>query len=208
LSHSLSLIGNDVIDLHHPSIREHIGVFHGRDDDWMIRHLTPGESIFLRSIPCLKTRGLTFWKIFALKEAASKAVSQAGIFVPHGSFTHFETELSQETVIHCSGLSLKIAKIEENYEWVHVVVTSESRVDRIFWQVNNREDEDPSQSVRDRLYLHLKEKGYSSLHCLEKNGIPYLSAPGLKPMPVSFSHSGRFIAFSWIDGHGNEESAA
>lgn len=208
MSLGVSLVGNDVIDLHDPSILEHIGVFHGSDDEWMTRHLTSAENIFLRSIHSFKKRGLIFWKIFALKEAASKAVSQAGIFVPHGSFTHFETDFSLGKVVHCSGLTLKIAKIEENYEWVHVVVTSESRDDRIYWQVNNREEEEPSQSVRDRVYLHLKEKGYASVHCLEKNGVPYLSGPGLKPMPVSFSHSGRFTAFSWIDGNRKEESAA
>src|SRR5262245_52804565 len=135
-------IGNDIIDLHHGSIMEH------RDEDWMIRHLTSEEWRFLSDYSDHE-RTLMFWKIFALKEASSKAISQLECYVPFGSFTHFETNLDRKLVTHSSGEILYVQNLEANKEWIHAVVTSSAN-SKIIWEVHHV-NSNASEFLQDKL---------------------------------------------------------
>lgn len=183
-------IGNDIIDLHHPSILEHSGW----DEEWMRRHLTQNEWQQLSNVS-------EFWQIFALKEASSKAITQLGYTVPFGSFTHFEVDIDQKTVLHCSGEVLSIQNIQSNTKWIHAVVSSVVRTSRpqIFSEVYPLGDcEDPSGYLQDKLISSLKRNGYSAATFAQRDGIPLIVQDGKPLVPVSFSHSGKFAAFSWV----------
>ncbi len=183
----MQAIGNDIIDLHHASIIE------PRDDGWMQRHLTPGE---WQSLPD-NGRRLAFWKMFALKEASSKAISQLGHQVPYGSFTHFETDLNRNQVVHCSGEIFYVQNVEVTEDWIHAVVTS-SRESKIISEVHQlNSDSDASQYLQERLLKSLKANGIQQAAFAQKGGIPFAVQIGRSIMPVSFSHSGRFAALSW-----------
>jgi phosphopantetheine--protein transferase-like protein len=183
----MQAIGNDIVDLHHASIIEQ------RDEGWMQRHLTPGE---WQSLPD-NGRMLAFWKMFALKEASSKAISQLGHQVPYGSFTHFETDLNRNQVLHCSGEILYVQNLEVNGDWIHVVVTS-SHDSRIISEVHHLNDgSDASQYLQERLLKSLKANGIQQAAFAQRGGIPFAIQVGRSIRPVSFSHSGRFAAFSW-----------
>jgi phosphopantetheine--protein transferase-like protein len=183
----MEAIGNDIIDLHHASIIE------ARNEGWMQRHLTPNE---WRSLP-KEDRILSFWKIFALKEASSKAVSQLGHQVPYGSFTHFETDLVRNQVVHFSGEIFYIQAMEVNKDWIHAIVTS-SRDSQIISEVHRlSSDSDASQYLQERLLMSLKANGIQQAAFAQKGGIPFAIQIGRSMTPVSFSHSGRFAALSW-----------
>ena len=183
----MQAIGNDIIDLHHASIIE------PRDDGWMQRHLTPNE---LRSLP-KEDRKLAFWKMFALKEASSKAISQLSHHVPYGSFTHFETDLDRNQVVHFSGEVFYIQKLEVNDDWIHAVVTL-SHGSKIISEVHRlNPDSDASQYLQERLLISLKANGIQQAAFAQKGGIPFAIQIGRSITPVSFSHSGRFAALSW-----------
>jgi phosphopantetheine--protein transferase-like protein len=183
----MQTIGNDIIDLHHASIIE------PRDEGWMQRHLTPGE---WQSLPD-NGRSLAFWKMFALKEASSKAISQLGHQVPYGSFTHFETDLNRKQVVHSSGEIFYVQNVEVNEDWIHAVVTS-SRESKIISEVHQlNSDLDASQYLQERLLESLKANGIQQAAFAQKGGIPFAIQRGRSIMPVSFSHSGRFAALSW-----------
>jgi phosphopantetheine--protein transferase-like protein len=184
----MQAIGNDIIDLHHLSIMEH------RDEDWMHRHLTSDEWRFLSDYSN-QERMLTFWKIFALKEASSKAITQLGCYVPVGSFTHFETDLDRNLVEHCSGEILYVQNLEVNQDWIHAVVTSAAD-SKIIWEVH-RVDSNASEFLQDKLFKSLRRNGILQAAFAQKNGIPFAIQNGRLICPVSFSHSGRFAAFSW-----------
>jgi phosphopantetheine--protein transferase-like protein len=186
----MQAIGNDIIDLHHASIMEH------RDEGWMKRHLTSDEWRFLADYSN-HDRTLTFWKIFALKEASSKAITQLGYQVPYGSFTHFETNLNQNSVVHSSGETLHIQIVEANQDWIHAVVTS-SRESKIIWEVHRiNSGSDASEYLQEKLLKSLKANGIQQAAFAQKSGIPFAIQVGRSMSPVSFSHSGRFAAFSW-----------
>jgi phosphopantetheine--protein transferase-like protein len=183
----MQTIGNDIIDLHHASIIE------PRDEGWMQRHLTPNE---WRSLP-VDDRALTFWKMFALKEASSKAISQIGYQVPYGSFSHFETDLVRKQIMHYSGEIFYVQNLEVNEDWIHAVVTS-SQDSKIISEVHCLNSNcDASQYLQERLLKSLKANGIKQAAFAQKNGIPFAIQIGRLITPVSFSHSGRFAAFSW-----------
>ena len=180
-------IGNDIIDLHHASIIE------PRDEGWMQRHLT---TIEWRSLPN-EGRALTFWKMFALKEASSKAISQLGHHVPYGSFTHFEVDLNRNQIVHCSGEILYVQNVEVNDDWIHAIVTSspESKIISEVHRLNS--DSDASQYLQEKLLKSLRANGIQQAAFAQKGRIPFAIQMGRSIAPVSFSHSGRFAAFSW-----------
>lgn len=183
----MQAIGNDIIDLHHPSIIEQ------RDEGWMQRHLTPNE---WRSLP-KHDRTLSFWKMFALKEASSKAISQLNHQVPYGSFTHFETDLYRNQVVHFSGEIFYVQRLEVNEDWIHAVVTS-SHDSKIIAEVHRlNSDSDASQYLQERLLISLKANGIQQAAFAQQGGIPFAIQIGRTITPVSFSHSGRFAALSW-----------
>jgi phosphopantetheinyl transferase (holo-ACP synthase) len=183
-------IGNDIIDLHHPSILGHSS----RDEEWMQRHLTESEWRKLSDAS-------EFWQIFALKEASSKAITQLGYTVPFGSFTHFEVDIGQNNVLHCSGEVLSIQMIQSNSEWIHAVVNSVVRtscpqtVSEVYKLADN---EDPSVFLQNKLLNSLRSNGYPFATFAQGNGIPLIVQDGKPLAPVSFSHSGKFAAFSWL----------
>lgn len=188
----MQAIGNDIIDLYHPSITEHL---QDGDEDWMQRHLTPNEWSLLADYSN-REKVLTFWKIFALKEASSKAISQLGHHVPFGSFTHFETNLDRNVVVHCSGEVLYIQNMEANPDWIHAVVTS-SVESKIIWEIHCV-NSNPSEYLQERLLKSLNKNGFLSAAFAQRDGIPLAIQESRLIAPVSFSHSGRFAAFSWV----------
>ncbi|HSE42320.1 MAG TPA: 4'-phosphopantetheinyl transferase superfamily protein [Acidobacteriota bacterium] len=182
-------IGNDIIDLHDSSILEHTA----QDEEWMRRHLTESEWLRLDGISDEQLRLLTFWKRFALKEASSKAMTQLGHTVPFGSFTHFEVDVDQNQVLHCSGEVCFIHQIQATADWIHAVVSSKSAPDsKIVSEVH-----DATKSLPQRLLEALRLYGCLDSTFIQKDGIPQIVRKG-EVFPVSFSHSGRFAAFCWL----------
>lgn len=197
----MQAIGNDVIDLHHPSILEHSAIFQGGDEEWMQRHLTSDEWRWLQCFSNPQQKSQAFWQIFVLKEASSKAITQLGYTVPIGSFTHFEANFARNVVFHCSGEVLFVQNIRMNPKWIHAVVTSTppSTDFKIIWEVHHlKEGSNASEYLQKRLLQSLKCHGYSSTTYAQKEGIPLAIQEGKSVTPVSFSHSGRFAAFSWM----------
>jgi phosphopantetheinyl transferase (holo-ACP synthase) len=182
-------IGNDIIDLHHSSILEHTC----HDEDWMRRHLTESEWNHVDDISDERLRLLWFWKMFALKEASSKALTQLGYTVPFASFTHFEVDMDQNQISHCSGEVCFIHHIEATADWIHAVVGSRSSLDsKIVSEVH-----DVTKSLPQRLLETLRSYGCLDSTFVQKDGIPQIERKG-DVFPVSFSHSGRFTAFSLL----------
>jgi phosphopantetheine--protein transferase-like protein len=187
-------IGNDIIDLHHPSILEHTA----QDEEWMHRHLTENEWRWLSSFSDNAQRFSLFWKIFAAKEASSKAITQLGHIVPFGSFTHFEVEIDRNSVIHCSGEVLWIQTIQSNPDWIHAVVCSSVGL-KVVSEVHYVSDNtNASDYLMEKLLMNLKWNGYEHATWVQKMGIPIVVRDGKPVAHVSFSHSGRFAAFSWL----------
>ena len=169
----------------------------------MQRHLTGDEWRWLSNFSDSTQRCSEFWQIFALKEASSKAITQLGYTVPFGTFTHFEVDIERNTVLHCSGEVLDIQSIQTNPEWIHVVVSNVVLTSRpqILSEVHELGDsEDPSSYLKDKLIRSLKNNGYSSATFAQHDGIPLIVQDGHPIAPVSFSHSGKFAAFSWLSG--------
>ena len=195
----MQAIGNDIIDLHHPSILEHSS----HDEVWMQRHLTGDEWRWISDFSDSTQRGSAFWQIFALKEASSKAITQLGYTVPFGTFTHFEVDVERNTVLHCSGEVLQIQSVQTNPEWIHAIVARTSRPfcvpSKIISEVFDVTDcGDASDYLKDRLIMSLNCNGYQSATFAQRDGVPLIVQNGKTIAPVSFSHSGKFAAFSWV----------
>src|SRR5581483_1895206 len=119
-----SYTGNDVIDLREPLRRERFaGAGRPRRADalWLARHLGARE---LKRFPKDGDGFRSFWRIFAAKEAAWKALVQAGVRVPDGAYRllEFDAELN-EIVCLPTGDRVRAEFAEDDSDKLHCVAS-------------------------------------------------------------------------------------
>ncbi|MBI5208527.1 MAG: 1-acyl-sn-glycerol-3-phosphate acyltransferase [Elusimicrobia bacterium] len=205
--------GNDVVDLASPLAREHFSPdLAEADPEWAERLLTAKEAAYLGSRPPREVYR-TFWRFHAAKEAASKALAQAGVKVLPGGFSTIEVELFQGKARHLpSQLELCLSFTDDDGDKLHCVavlrggaVGDGQTPGDVLWRV---EAVPPGRSPSDfarELCLELIAGSSddipspASLSFTEIDDIPRVVRQG-KPQDwgVSISHSGRFAACSFM----------
>jgi 1-acyl-sn-glycerol-3-phosphate acyltransferase/phosphopantetheinyl transferase (holo-ACP synthase) len=207
--------GNDVVDLKSPLIAENFDPDSCEfDPEWLERHLTKKETAYLQAQAPDK-RFVTFWKFFAAKEAAYKALSQSGIETPSGGYRLLEADLFRRKIVHRpTGTQVDIRFTHEDADKVHCVAVLRggyigddetpgdvaSRIDQI------PEGASPSEFARERCLEFIAESSddIASPHVLafsENRGVPFILRNGKRcDWGVSLSHSGRFAAYSFMIG--------
>ena len=163
----------------------------------------------------MEKRFATFWKFFAAKEAAYKALAQSGTMTPAGAFTTLEADLFRRKVVHRpTGAQVEIAFTHEDADKVHCVAVLRGGYigdDQTPGDVACRVDEVPAGAAagdfaRERCLQFIAESSddISSPNVLafsDAGGVPFILRGG-KPCDwgVSLSHSGRFAAYSFMIG--------
>ena len=192
-------VGNDVVDRKSPLLAARAGDTEAVRSDWRARHLTENERRSLSASPM-------FWQIFAAKEAASKALAQAGVAVTPGAFRDFEVDLRGRRVRHVpTDLRAEIGLMETSAEAIHAVVLFPSSGGagqgvRLAAGVAERpEDADASEAARDLLAsLLANASGGGSpgrFAVSSVDGCPTVLESGeRRDWSVSLSHAGRFVA--------------
>lgn len=204
--------GNDVVDLKRPLLQENIDPVSGEaDEEWLARHLTPKELSYWRAQPPAE-RFTAFWRFFAAKEAAHKALGQAGIAVSNGGFLVLEADLFRRKVVHRpTGCQIDISFVEDDVDKLHCVavlrggwIGDDGRPGDVLHRLEGLPPgEDPHSYVRERCLAFIAESSDDirpgTLAISDESGIPRALRAG-KPMDwgVSLSHSGRFVAFSFM----------
>ncbi len=205
--------GNDVVDLASPLHRERIDPETGEaDPEWLERHLTEKERAYLEGQPPA-LRYAVFWKLFAAKEAAHKALAQGGVSTPIGAFPMLEVDLFRRKVVHrptCT--EVQVAFTDDDGEKVHCVavlrggsVGDEGTPGDVIWRVEKVPDgEAPGEFARGMLLDLIAESADdipspAVLALTEVDGIPRVLRGGrVRDWGVSLSHSGRFAACSFM----------
>lgn len=146
----------------------------------------------------------SFWRIFAAKEAAWKALVQAGVRVPDGAYRllEFDAELN-EIVCLPTGDRVRAEFAEDDSDKLHCVASLAAAPAVVRRGVARlAAGADPSTSARESLIESLaRERGLdaASLAVGEREGFPRILERGRwKDWSVSLSHAGRFVAFSYI----------
>ena len=205
--------GNDVVDLGSALSRERFDFESGAaDPEWLERHLTAKERAYLDSIPAERLYS-TCWKFFAAKEAAHKALDQSGISTPTGGFRLLEADLFRRRVTHLpTGCQVEIAFTDEDPQKLHCIavlrggyIGDDQTPGDVLWRVEELpHGENPSEYVRRRCLEFIAEssdeiRSPAVLAFSEEGGIPRVLRAG-KPCDwgVSLSHSGRFVAYSFM----------
>jgi 1-acyl-sn-glycerol-3-phosphate acyltransferase/phosphopantetheinyl transferase (holo-ACP synthase) len=205
--------GNDVVDLKSPLRHENMDPETGEaDPEWLARHLTRKEASWLESQPP-RQRYRAFWKMFAAKEAAHKALRQAGIDTPRGGYRQLETDLFRRKVLHLpSGVVCDLAFTNEDEDKVHCLavmrggyIGDEETPGDLLWGLDELPPGvSPHEYVRSRCLALIAGSNDEigspdKLAFSEENGIPKVLHGG-KPADwgVSLSHSGRFVAYSFM----------
>lgn len=203
--------GNDVIDLKAPLLRENFSDdLTDADPEWLERHLTPKELAYV-----LKSGDLfrNFWRFFAVKEAAHKALARTGLVVPRGGFHELEVDLFRRKVTHVStGLQLDFRFTDDDEDKLHCVAVlrggfigdDETQGD-VVWDVAELPAGTSAGSfARERALDFIAscndEIGSSARLALsEDGGLPTVLWKG-KPQDwsLSLSHSGRYVACSFM----------
>lgn len=202
--------GNDVVDLKAPLLREHFDDDGDVDPEWAGLHLTTKERQYLGAVPPDRIFG-TFWKLFAAKEAAHKALTRARVYTPRGAFKMLEVDLFRRTVTHLpTGGRLDIAFTHDDADAIHCVavlrggyIGDDHAPGDVLWGVEEvPKGDSPGEFVRRRCLEFIAESSddipsAAVLTLSESEGIPTVLRAG-KPCPwsVSLSHSGRFAAYS------------
>lgn len=205
--------GNDVVDLGSPAASERIDRMTGEaDPDWLERHLTPGERerFFAEPAP---SRFRAFWKFVAAKEACHKALAQTGVVLPAGGWQALEVDLFQGKALHRpTGAALAVAFPEDDADKIHcLAVLRGGRLGPagedcdVLWGLDELPPgENPSDFARERCLRLIAESsddipGPGSLAFTEEEGVPkVLRAGKTQDWGVSLSHSGRFVAYSFM----------
>lgn len=204
--------GNDVVDLNAPLLRENIDPATGEaDEEWLARHLTPKEQEYWRAQPAEK-RFAVFWRFFAAKEAAHKALAQAGIATPQSGFLILEADLFRRKVVHRpTGCQADIAFVEDDADKLHCVavlrggwIGDEDNPGDVLARVEALPaGGDPHEEARELCLRFIRDSsddiGPGALAFSDAGGRPQVLRAG-KPMDwgVSISHSGRFVACSFM----------
>ncbi len=205
--------GNDVVDLKSPLARENFDEESCEfDPEWLKRHLTPKETAYLMAQPP-STRFSTFWKFFAAKEAAHKALEQTGIWTPPGGFWLLEADLFRRKVLHRpTGAAVAISFTDDDEDKVHCVavlrggwIGDDQNPGDVLWRVEQvPAGQRPGDFARERCLEFIAESSddIPSAHVLaftEADGIPRILRRGkICDWGVSLSHSGRYAAYSFM----------
>ena len=202
--------GNDVVDLKAPLLRENFSDdLKDADPEWLARHLTPRELKYLEGQELFRT----FWKFFAAKEAAHKALARAGLVVPRGGFHELEVDLFRRKAVHVStALQLDIRFTDDDADKLHCVAVlrggfigdEETPGDAVWDVAEVPAGASPGAFARERALDFIAscndEIGSSAKLALsEDGGLPTVLWRG-KPQDwsLSLSHSGRYAACSFM----------
>ncbi|MBI3554165.1 MAG: 1-acyl-sn-glycerol-3-phosphate acyltransferase [Elusimicrobia bacterium] len=205
--------GNDVVDLKSPLAREHFDEESREfDPEWTARHLTAAESKYLDAQPPAK-RFSTFWKFFAAKEAAHKALAQSGIWTPTGGFWLLEADLFRRKVLHRpTGAQVSVAFTDEDEDKVHCIavlrggyIGDDDSPGDVLWGVEEvPQGRSPGEFARERCLEFIAKSSddissAATLAFTEEDGIPKVLRGGKTcDWGVSLSHSGRYAAYSFM----------
>jgi hypothetical protein len=202
-------VGNDVVDLKDP---ENIGK--SRDDRFLCRVFTDGERELIASFPSPDT---LLWSLWAVKEAAYKAVSRsdpAVCSIPHRypvvldpvDTTRKVAGLAGKVITPRGGLFFEVAV---SPDWVHALVAEEEEALKrlcrsVKWLEGRKGAVNPSAFVREVLLQEIARRldcPVGDLSVVKKNdgpGAPLVLFRGaLLAAEVSLSHDGRFVAFAF-----------
>jgi phosphopantetheinyl transferase (holo-ACP synthase) len=188
-------VGDDIVDLRSPLLTARAGRGEAARLEWEARHLTDRERASTGD-------PRTFWEIFAVKEASSKALAQAGVAVRPGAFRDFEVSLPQRRVTHLpTRLRARVALLETTADSIHAVVlypASESGARLAAGVATLPENGDASEAARDLLAgLLAADRGArpGRFAVASREGRPeILDAGQWRDWSVSLSHAGRFVA--------------
>jgi phosphopantetheinyl transferase (holo-ACP synthase) len=197
---SRAFVGNDVVDLASPAVRLRAAADPSVSQRWRESHLTDSE----------QSGNASFWSLFACKEAAWKAFSQAGIAGAGDAFRAFEVDLGRFRVQHRpSGLCARIVRLRKGRSRVHCVVVfagselaRSSELPISYAIVRVPADLDPGEAAREAL-VDLASAAFGGgrgrFAVAWKNGSPALLEAGrFLAASVSLSHSGRYAAASLL----------
>jgi phosphopantetheinyl transferase (holo-ACP synthase) len=204
--------GNDIVDLRGKR-REHFsGKPSARETDraWRERHLTSDEIASLSDLERTPDLYSAFWQLFAAKEAAYKALAQAGIETPSGAYRALQVDLAKRRVTHAmTSHEVEIAHLSADREKVHCVAVFRQRdaggsPEDLHWTAERLPAGiEPSEGARETL-LRLAEgasgRGRPGRFAVASvQGIPRLLDRGeWRDWSVSLSHSGRYVASSLL----------
>lgn len=205
--------GNDVIDLKWPLLQENIDPQTGEaDPEWLEKHLTPKELKTWAAMPSHE-RFFAFWRHFAAKEAAHKALAQSGIVVAHGLYTMLEVDLFRRKVTHRpTGAQLDIKFTDDDSDKLHCLavlrggwIGDEQDPGDMMWRIDEVPRGDSSGDYARERCLRLIAESNDDIGSAAKlafshdNGAPVVLLGGKKQdWGVSLSHSGRFAAYSFM----------
>jgi 1-acyl-sn-glycerol-3-phosphate acyltransferase/phosphopantetheinyl transferase (holo-ACP synthase) len=205
--------GNDVVDLRWPLLQENIDPVTGdADQEWLEKHLTPTELKHWAAAPHHE-RFAAFWRYFAAKEAAHKALVQSGIIVAHGLYALLEVDLFRRTVVHRpTGTMLDIRFTDDDADKLHCLavlrggwIGSDDEAGDVVWSVDERPAGQPAGDfVRERCLAVIAESNDeiaspATLAFSDVGGAPAVLYRGkVQDWGVSISHSGRFTACSFM----------
>ena len=205
--------GNDLVDLKSEPLSEHIDPVSGEaDEEWIERHLTEKERKVWAALPGAE-RFRAFWKIFCAKEAAYKALQQSGIVTMRGGYTVIETDLFRRRATHRpTGAVLDVLFTHDDEDKVHCVAVLRGGVigdvdapGDVVWSVEERvSGVSPSEQARESCLAAIAEANDeigtpAKLAFSDDGGVPVVMMKGeAQDWGVSISHSGRFVAYSFM----------
>ena len=202
-------VGNDVVDLKDP---ENIGK--SRDDRFLGRVFTAGERELIASVPSPDT---LLWSLWAAKEAAYKAVSQADpavCSIPHRYRVVLDAEDAAQKIVRRTGKVITprgeiVLEVAVSADWVHAMAAgAEEALKRLCQRVKRLEEGKgaviPSAFVRRELlreiarHLDCPVDDLSVVKNQDGLGAPRILFRGdLLAAEISLSHDGRFTAFAF-----------
>ena len=204
--------GNDVVDLKCGLMLEHFDEDGEPDPDWLARHLTPREESYLRQ-QAPGTMYKNFWKIFAAKEAAHKALTQSGIGTPNAAFRMMEVDLFRHKAVHLpTGAQLDIRFTDDDSDKIHCLavlrggyIGDQETPGDFVWRVDPvPAGRSPSEYVRERCLELIAESNdeigsAAKLAFSDEGGVPFVLRRGRRcDWGVSLSHCGRYAAYSFM----------
>ena len=202
-------LGNDLVDLKAALLRENFSEdLSDADPEWLARHLTDKELAYLRARPAGEFFAC-FWRFFAAKEAAHKALARAGVVVPHGAFAQIECDLFRRKAVHLTtGLQLDLRFVEDDADKLHALavlrggyIGEDGDEGDCLWHLAEvPAGTSPGAFAREMALDFIAscndEIGSSARLALsEEDGLPVVLWKGAaRDWSLSLSHSGRFAA--------------
>lgn len=202
-------VGNDVVDLKDP---ENIGK--SRDGRFLDRVFAEQERELIARAP---SPDMLLWSLWAVKEAAYKAVSRydpAVCSIPHRYPVLLDAEDATRKIVHLTGKVVTprielVIEIDISTEWVHAVAAGSpealQRISRRIMRLDGGKGAaDPASFVRGALLREIARRLDCSIGSLSvvKNpdglGAPRVCLRGRAlAAEISLSHDGRFAAFAF-----------